>query len=127
MRGYDVEALQRIINGTDSFADQWRDIFDGAVWNKCNGNGYADCVRYLEQWGDGARAEIYIAWKGGDAHVFVGQNIGGRVYFFDPQLGKPEVSDYFQDGIDGSVEICRLDNLTPKISLLAECCKKVTK
>jgi len=49
-RGYDVEALPAIIseNGTISTSDilaindNWRNVFNGAVWEKVTGSGKAD-------------------------------------------------------------------------------------
>lgn len=130
MRGHDAEVLPKETGPDDELWKNWRNIFDGAVWEKCAGTGnfgsaYEECRKHLEDWGDGARAEVYIQWYAGEAHVFAGQNIGGSIHFYDPQTGKGSVSDYFSRGFN--VEICRIDQLAPNEKWIKECCKEVLK
>lgn len=124
-RGYDVTAKPRIMTGTDDTAAHWQSVFDGAQWLACSsGSGVTQVTNQLKAWGDGARAEIYVAWKGrgGGAHVFVGENFGGTVQFFDPQSGSMDVSHYFKYAKTGHTLICRIDGLDPTDYILG-CCE----
>lgn len=124
-RGYDVTAMPRIMTGVDDTANHWQSIFENAQWLACSsGSGVTQVTNQLKAWGDGARAEIYVAWKGrgGGAHVFVGENFGGTVQFFDPQSGSMDVSHYFKHAKTGHTLMCRIDNLDPSDYILG-CCE----
>lgn len=64
--------------------------------------------------------EIYCAWKGGSAHVFLAEVSGGKVRYFDPQSGKDDVSSYISSMKPGSVGVIRIDDkkINPKIGEL---------
>ena len=124
-RGYDVTALPRIMTGVDDTANHWQSIFENAQWLACSsGSGVTQVTNQLKAWGDGARAEIYVAWKGrgAGAHVFVGENSGGTIRFLDPQSGALDVSHYFKHAKTGSTLICRIDGLDPTDYILG-CCE----
>ena len=124
-RGYDVTALPRIMSGVDDTANHWQGIFENAQWLACSsGSGVTQVTNQLKAWGDGARAEIYVAWKGrgAGAHVFVGENSGGTIRFLDPQSGALDVSHYFKHAKTGSTLICRIDGLDPTDYILG-CCE----
>lgn len=44
----------------------------------------------MAQWGDGARCEIFVAWKRnhGNGHFFVAEQVDGHTVFYDPQSDK---------------------------------------
>ena len=103
------------------------EIFDNAEVIDCrSGTGEREIEALMKEWGDGARAEIYVAWKGGDAHVFVAENVGGKIRYMCPQSGNMDYSDCFKRVKDKCTEICRLDTLTPS-QLITECCESVVK
>lgn len=127
-RGYDVVAKPREADkdgkpsATDRAWNGWMNIFKGANFEPCNGTGKAKCDDLMKQWGDGARAEVYVAWSGSQsAHVFVAENREGKVVYLDPQSGKEDVSDYFKSVRKGSTMIARIDNLDPS-DLIDDCC-----
>lgn len=125
-RGYDVIAKPRITSGKDETADKWTDIFNNAKWIRCNsGSGVQQIQKQMKAWGDGARAEVYVAWKGGgSAHVFVAEQVDGKTVFIDPQPGSMDCKDYFKHVRSGYTMVCRIDNLNPS-ELIAECCEGV--
>lgn len=127
-RGYDVEALPRITSGVDATAKQWENIFKDANWDKSvASNRYKTTMQRITdrmiEYGDGARAEIYVVWKGGSAaHVFVAENINGTVRFIDPQTGEINVEGYFTYIMPSKTQMLRMDNLEPS-DLITGCCK----
>lgn len=125
-RGYDVEALPRIMNGRDETAGHWKDIFQDAHWKENLGSKNAtvkkNIIQMVESWGDGSRGEIYCAWKGGSAHVFAVENVGGKVMFIDPQTGGADVEYYFDHMKPTYTKILRTDNLEPS-DWIKTCCK----
>ena len=50
----------------------------------------------MAAWGDGARAEVRVAWKGakGSGHVFVAEQVNGKTVFIDPQSGKTNYNPF---------------------------------
>ncbi len=126
-RGYDVVAKPREVdeNGeaskSDHLTENWDKVFEGAEFLSCSGDGKDDCDRLMRDWEDGARAEVYVAWEGGGAHVFVAENHEGEIIYRDPQSGKEDASSHFQYVIDGFTMIARIDNLEPS-ELIDECC-----
>lgn len=129
-RGYDVVAKPRELDASgrpsksDRVAQGWSTVFKGAKFERCGGSGKARCDSLMKQWGDGARAEVYVAWPrtlGGGAHVFVAENRGGRVVYLDPQSGREDASGYFGRARKGGTMIARIDNLDPS-DLIDGCC-----
>lgn len=133
-RGYDVVAKPRELdsNGMPSASDRvangWMGTFSGARFETCSGTGRARCDSLMRQWGDGARAEVYIKWhktkqmrRDPGAHVFIAENIGGKVVYRDPQNGKDDVEWYFKRAESGLTMIARIDNLQPS-GLIDGCC-----
>lgn len=129
-RGYDVVAKPRETDKdgkpstTDRVSTGWMSIFKGARFERCNGSGKAKCDSLMKQWGDGARAEVYVAWSrklGGGAHVFVAENRGGKIVYIDPQSGREDASGYFKNAQKGRTMIARIDNLDPS-DLIDGCC-----
>lgn len=124
-RGFDVTAKPY---GTrhDAAYIGWRNIFDKAIWRNAGASRTALCKDKVESllkgWGDGARAEVYVQWKAGNAHVFMAENHGGVISFIDPQTNSMDASNYFNLIKPTKTEVCRLDQLAPT-DLIKECCK----
>ncbi len=127
MRGYDVMARPTYDLATDKFASKhWKEAFKNAVVIDCpSGSGKDEIIAQLEKWGDSIRAEIYIALKGGGAHVFVGENRNGVIHFLDPQTGELDVEYYFDNVEKGFTKFLRIDNLEINEEYIKLCCKGV--
>lgn len=126
-RGYDVEALPYKTRKDPAYT-QWTKIFKGADWStpvasRSTAKTKQSIVDKMLEYGDGARAEIYVCWKGASsAHVFAAENVGGRVRFIDPQTGNMDCESYFADTMPSRTMMCRIDQLEPS-DLIADCCK----
>lgn len=124
-RGFDVEALP-YGKSTDAAYTGWQNIFQDAKWKSVGANrGLAtkdNIIDIMKNYGDGARAEVYVQWKRGSAHVFMCENHNGIISFIDPQSGKQDVSGYFALIKPSKTLLCRLDELKPT-DLIKECCK----
>lgn len=130
-RGYDVVAKPSLAAGgqVDEVRKKWKDIFQDAKWVKCNGTGKAKIERLMKQWGDGARAEVYVKWKPrwkGDmhsgAHVFIAENVNGRVEYRCPQSNTYDYSHAFKQVIRDKTMVARIDNLEVT-NLIKGCCE----
>lgn len=122
-RGYDVVAKPTTGND-DSIKRAWHSIFKGQTNYTCyEGSGKAEVEAKMAEWGDGARAEVYVAWKYGGAHVFVAERIKGKTHFIDPQVGDADCSSYFKSAKEGRTKLARLDNLEPKLDKIQGCCE----
>ncbi len=86
--------------------------------------GQADIERYMQSWGDGARAEVMVLWRGehGNGHVFVAQQINGYTHFIDPQTGEDGCAYYFDAAEKKTIQICRMDDKEPS-QWIEECCR----
>ena len=131
MRGYDVTAKPAPAFGEDEFAKwYWDKVFNDAVVEKVlNGAGKAEITAKMLEWGEGARAEVYIKWAGNDSfgHVFIAENRSGEIWFLDPQTGALNVQHYFDMTDNGFTKFFRIDNLEPNKILIAECCEEAAK
>ena len=129
-RGYDVEAQQRILNGTDPMNNGvWKNGFENQTWERGLGmrtdHVERNVVSKMQGWGDGSRAIVYVAWRSGNAHVFNIENEGGHVSIFDGQSGrKLSLSDYLLHAKPSSTMISRVDNLKPNVNVLRYAVKK---
>ncbi len=128
-RGFDVTAKPAILDSVDNARENWRNIFVNAEWIKCGTNRKettkAVVIDIMKKFGEGSRAEIFVEWEGKNnrsSHVFVAENVGGNIYFIDPQNGNSNVNDYFDMIKSSKTEICRIDNLEVS-DLIKECCK----
>lgn len=117
------------LSTSDKFGSSgsYKKVFEGAVWKKAKSDPAAMVSKSLLEWGDGARAEVYVSWdvektngqRGG--HVFVAENIGGVVRFVDPQTGSSDVSSYFDIIEAGKTEYARIDDID-FTDALDDCC-----
>ena len=124
-RGYDVIAKPNNAWGkSDYLSHNSNKAFENAdVHWGLSGTGKRDIERLLKEWGEGARAEVGVSWKGANSgHVFVAENVGGKVVYIDPQSGEMDVSYYFKSVRSGVTRVWRIDNLNPS-ELIADCCE----
>lgn len=64
--------------------------------------------------------EVYCAWKGGSAHVFLAEVRAGKIQYFDPQTGEKDVSSYLSSMKGDKIAVLRIDDkiVNPKIKNL---------
>lgn len=141
-RGYDVEALPaydfKIFNLIDTTSlvlsmcspevreyyyrqeevyHSWEYYFEGAQWERINKSNNKDTeneiINRMIEYGDGARAQVYVQWKSGGAHVFIAENHNGNIVFMDPQTGDTDASEYLTKRKinNENTFLCRIDNL----------------
>lgn len=136
-RGYDVRATARptevknhiffpneiVPTGDDHLSHAPFDAWVPPESIHCE-NGQISIEQKLEEWGDGARAEVMVLWRGqhGAGHVFVAEQINGKTHFIDPQSGRDGVAYYFDDCDPAQIYICRTDDkeLTEYVK---DCCQ----
>lgn len=115
-RGFDVEAQERILKGKDDVANNWRNVMENQTWEKMPSRNTAQKISdTMSGYGDGARAVVYVVWKGKrSAHVFMAEQQGGKTVYMDPQTGRHvNIDRYLDAAIKGRTEISRIDNLKP--------------
>lgn len=129
-RGFDVQALPykddpRLYCHSRTGALQ-NNIFKGATWESIGATRtakvYENVLGKIKAWGPGSRAEIYVQWKRGGAHVFMAENDGGSLKVFCPQSNRAYNLRDFERIKPSQTLICRLDNCEPT-DLIKECCK----
>lgn len=121
-RGYSVEALSYQGKGDDMFAGgRWMKMYEGQRWERNLGNRTAKVAQAIKEkmtnWGEGSRAVVYVAWKGGSAHVFNVEQTAEGTIGIDAQTGKAGhtlLDRYISDAKPSSVMISRVDNLKEK-------------
>jgi len=125
-RGYDVVAQPCLDwDKGDYLARHSAEAFEDAQvhWGLA-GTGKRDIEKLLKEWGDGARAEVGVTWKGANSgHVFVAENIGGKIHYIDPQSGEMDVSWYFSNVRTQRTRVWRIDNLRPS-EWIEKCCER---
>lgn len=131
-RGYDVEAMPRILDGTDRLpkmhdkVNGWTAVYKNPELIFCGGDTQQEMIanvnKNIQSFGENSRAIVRVAWKERGAHVFIAETINGKTKFIDPQTNKTDVEINFSRAKPDSVYIMRVDNLefTDKIK---ECCK----
>lgn len=124
-RGFDVTA-KPFMTSQDPAYQNWMTIFEKADWKSVGASRTHLCKANVENlmrsWGDGARAEVYVQWKLGSAHVFMAENHGGVISFIDPQPNVLDAGSYFDSIKPSKTLLCRLDTLTPT-DLIKDCCQ----
>ncbi len=86
MRSFDVIARPTYDLNTDIFASKhWTEAFENAIIEEnLEGTGKEDIINLMSEWGDGARSEVYVAYKEGNeyyGHVFVAEKRKKRYTF----------------------------------------------
>ena len=59
----------------------------------------------------------------GGAHVFIAEHKNGKTTFIDPQSGKTDVANCFNQAKAESIRYCRIDNLNFS-DYIKGCCKR---
>ena len=127
MRGYDVVARPVHNLATDDFANNhWKDVFENVlIEENLSGSGKDYIIERMLDWGDGARAEVFVEWESGNIfHVFVAENRNGIVHFLDPQTGELDVEYYFENIKYGETKFFRIDNLEVNEKYIIKCCEE---
>ena len=130
-RGYDVEALPRIMDGTDTlpYGDReggWKQVMSGMEQaNMPSRNTIKAMSAQMAKWGNGARAIVRVTWKGrGSGHVFIAEQVNGVTRYTDPQCAFPmNIKSYMDGAIKGETQLYRIDNAKPT-KLLSKCVKR---
>ena len=119
-RGYDVHATQSFENDILALAnepDLWTLVFKGAKMVRVEGYHpktiETKITQALKGYGSGSRVVIRYQGKFGDeGHVFIGENIGGRVFFIDPQTNEFYGTEIFSGQKKTSFAYTRIDKLS---------------
>lgn len=130
-RGYKVTARPLPKNSnpaTDplTYGLGWTKAFVGG--NPVNFKSPEDAERIMRSWGDGARAEIRVAWKrrNGNGHVFFAEQEGDRTVFICPQTGQRGYDPWRWVAFRGKHApknmIMRIDNLDINPEFVASIC-----
>lgn len=125
-RGYDVEALPWQGGNSDVMFEngRWMKMFDGQTWDYRLGTRNTQVKRNIEEkmanWGEGARAIVYVAWKTGKAHVFNVEQRDGKLVAVDAQTGRHSfpIESYLDNAKPSKTMISRVDNLKPNDNFL---------
>ncbi|MCI8659024.1 MAG: hypothetical protein HFG54_02080 [Lachnospiraceae bacterium] len=72
-----------------------------------------DIERKMVSYGVNSRMIVGVHWENGGGHVFVVENVGGRIVFCDPQNGNSgeNVENYFKSAKLERIYLMRTDNL----------------
>ena len=127
-RGYDVTALPNYSKrdklaldfslpfnkGDRKFNPLWYEA--GLTMTTSRGFSKQDCLNTVDKlmtgYGKGSRAVISGFWtSSGEGHVFIAENIGGKVHFIDPQSGNMNCKDNFDKMGPRGIWILRIDDL----------------
>lgn len=123
-RGYDVTALPKL-DENDYLCRHPFDVWKNPDVISTSGSGHESIVEKMNEWGDGARAQVVVVWKGvPSGHTFIVENVNGEVRFIDPQTGDENCSRYFNRVEDNRTLFCRIDDQVPSDFIL-NCCKEV--
>ena len=81
---YDASASGPDLSFSINSSSMWKDETPTPMIGR---NMRARIEAQMAQWGDGARCEVRVAWKGaqGNGHVFVAEQVNGQTVFYDPQ------------------------------------------
>ncbi|WP_428840682.1 toxin glutamine deamidase domain-containing protein [Collinsella intestinalis] len=128
-RGYDVDAMPAATSpGTEDLCYAPYSAWCDPDVRATSGTGMEDIDAQMKEWGDGARAQVVVKWKGVDyGHTFVAERMDGQTRFYDPQDPSQDARFYFmdQDGTPlveaGNTTFCRIDTLKPSSSIFSAC------
>lgn len=122
-RGYDVTA--KPCRKSDKIS---RDPF--SVWKTPNivqCKGILAVEDQMKEWGDGARAQVVVAWENTmDGHTFIAEQCNGQTFFREPQIpdmAEENVNYYFDMADPERTWICRIDNLEVS-ERISDCCRR---
>ena len=133
-RGYDVLAKPTTAKSesslsTDKLADYENNGFSSMYKNPDIINadidrhiGKTEIEQQMQEWGNGARCEIYVRWKKwGGGHIFVAEQINNKTIFIDPQTNTIYNENIFAKAQLAYTKIFRTDNLEFSDKII-ECC-----
>ena len=124
-RGYDVTAIPSGIFSSSYISYHPFEVWENAVIHNCNGSGLNDIKNAMNEWGDGARAQIVVVWNNTNiGHTFIAEQIDGVTRFIDPQTNENNVEYYFNSVSFGETQFCRIDNLEVS-NRIEECCEEI--
>ena len=131
-RGYNVEALPTYRGQFDPMyqGGGWYNAFENQTWDKDLGKRNTQVQKTIESkmqnWGEGSRAVIYVAWsKRKSAHVFNVEQKNGQVYAYDPQKGgMVDLAHYLSMSRPSRTMISRVDNLSKPREVLQHAVKE---
>ena len=112
-RGVEAEVYPSS-HGSDHLSYHPFDVWKDAQVFTADGSGIETIQERMRLWGDSARAQVVVFWDHGfgtDGHTFMAEQRNGETFFFDPQTGKENVADYFEDVIPNTTQFCRIDDL----------------
>ena len=107
-RGYDVIAKPNTagLSGRDHLASNggWAKVMKDTSYFDCekiSGQTASSVMGKFEtrvkEFGEGARCVVRCSWRGRrSGHVFIAENVNGKVHFIDPQTGNEDCSEYFE-------------------------------
>lgn len=121
-RGYDVTAKPCLDMNDYLSYNPW-DVWKNAEVIQCEGTGLDQITKQMAEWGNGARCQITVSWKGGGGHTFVAEQVNGKTRIFDPQTHGTDVTSYFNRVVPGSVQFWRIDNLAVNENMINLCCQ----
>lgn len=120
-RGYDVEALPRQDKNDVMFENgRWMKMYEGQRWERNLGTRSSQVRKTIEnkmaEWGVGARAIVYVAWKAGKAHVFNVEQTELGLMAVDAQTSTVNfnISAYLDRSKPSQTMISRVDGLKEK-------------
>lgn len=114
-RGFDVEATAFDGFGKDSKSRHWQSALamkPEELGAKKRTEVLSKIYDKAQEWGDGSRGILYVAWTRGGAHVVNVEYKKGAVQILDPQSGKYVDWDNYSQRIKASsVTMYRTDNV----------------
>jgi hypothetical protein len=118
-RGYNVEALPRVDSSYNQGFKDVASVYNNPQIQKITMPGgtrsatiSAELEKQVEAWGENARAQVVVAWKGGGGHTFVVENVNGKAVLIDPQTNKQRpVNDYIDKAKKNYIYYWRMDNI----------------
>lgn len=124
-KGYDVEATPAPRGGgrvyNSEILNRWVDGDGRAryIQNYVSTKKKMDAV--ATEWGDGARGWVTMIHKGGGGHIFVVENVGGKIRYIDPQSGSANQEALLltkRRKAGSKITYVRVDDLTPTAKVL---------
>ena len=127
-RGYDVEALPRVLNGADPLVNAHNSFLSVFKMSNIkvlscegkNGDDIAKDVRKsMRTMGIGARAFVMMMRNNVSGHIFIAEQSEHDTFFLDPQNNRIAASYFGKFGSEFGAKLVRVDNLafTDRIKL----------
>lgn len=114
-RGQDVTAQPCV--GDDYIATNPFSVWQDPEIICCSDVGNEEIEATMQEWGDGARAQIVVLWTPFNGHTFIAEQIDGRTQYIDPQSGNADYTEWTDSALPGFTQFCRIDNLQTSSSI----------